>query len=134
MRIMKKTLRQTITNAEKTAGNLFYDGAGDVLATEMNPRGIIGLGLLGAVAFGSLGCAGSLFVEGPRFKRVLTDLKKENIYESICSDVGGNAVKFYDKILKKELKEHKKNNRYLELNPETYYFQVWKPQYLKSKK
>jgi len=90
----------------------------------------------GAVALGG-GCLGgcghtSIWVESSRFSEVLKDIKKENIYEGVCNDVGGNAVKFYDE-LGSALKELQKKGKYVDFNTEDYYFQIWKPKYLENK-
>ena len=49
-----KSLRQKITNLEKRAGNFFYDGAGDVLATNVNAKELVGLACAGIIGLSPL--------------------------------------------------------------------------------
>jgi len=62
---MRRTLRQKITNAERAIGNFFCDGAGDILATEINPRGIVSLALLGSLSLSGGTLAGCV-TAGPK--------------------------------------------------------------------
>jgi len=104
-----------------------------------NLRNKIVLGVGGIFLLTSLGCAlpgtsRNVMTAGPRITNIGKDLRQEGIYKDVCDSIKGNAINLYYNVLIPELEGNQKNGRYLNLNPEAYYFQVWKPNYLKNRK
>ena len=54
---MEKTLRQRLYDKVERYGNKIYDELGDILTTEVSKKGALGLGLVGVIGLGSVGCA-----------------------------------------------------------------------------